>query len=349
VLATHPSWRPVLQDWNATQRRMEAYPDFRFFTNGAYVPFDAIRDLDNLKVPRFMAIPRPKLIRVGDKEFIEYPDHTVPVESGFAGSVEHAQRDAASGGNAVAFEGWAIDEKGGRPARQVLIFVGDLLWGAIAVNLDRLDIAAGFGQAQRRSGFYDVLSGVPPAEQQNIRAFVVLSDATAHELQYSAGYPFTTGFGPAPESLRTQTGPGPGLESVRTGPPIYLHDKSAILPGVPAEQKKLSWSVTTWTPNYYAARVAAPTDGYLLNLENYNPYWKVRVDGQRQNVLRANFTMQAIKLAKGKHLVEWHYDPVLFKFGWIGFYVLFAATLVTFSGSGLRRSVSSAETLSPSL
>jgi hypothetical protein len=337
VLATHPSWQPILQNWNATQHRMQAYPDFRFFTNGAYVPFDAIRDIDNVKSPTYVHGPEPRLIRVGDKYFLEYPDRRVPVETGIAGFVEHAQSaeaNAALGANAVAFSGWAIDQKGGRGAHEVLIFVGDTLWGSIGTGGNRPDIVAGFGQSYARSGFEGVLAGVQPAEQKNIRAFVALSDGTARELQYSGGYPFTTGYGPGPERLRAAP------------PTIYLHDKNAISPNIPGGEEKLSWSVTKWTPNHYAVQLIAPSDGYLLNLENYNRYWKASVDGQQQGILRANFTMQAIKLAKGEHTVEWRYEPTLFKLGWLAFYVAFGAELVAFACSGLsnRSSVGSAPT-----
>jgi hypothetical protein len=328
VLATHPSWQPILENWNAAERRMKAYPGFRFFTNGTYVAFDAVRDIDSVNLPTYVAGPYPQLIRVGDKEFLKYPDRTVPVETGLAGSVEHAQSAETNitlGANAVAFKGWAIDTKGRQAAREVLIFVGDTLWGPIRVTVDRPDIAAGIGLTYTPSGFDGVLTGVPPAERKNIRAFVVLSDATARELQYSAGYPFTTDYGPGPETLRTRP---------RTA---YLHDQNAVFPNVAGEEQRLSWSVIEWTPNHYAVRVIAPSDGYLLNLENYNRYWKARVDEKPENILRANFTMQAIKLTKGEHFVEWRYDPLPLKIAWLGFYIVFAAVLIAFTCSGWPR------------
>jgi hypothetical protein len=321
VLATHPSWQPVLQNWNAAAGRMEAYPDFRFFTNGAYIPFEAIRNIDDVEPPTYVYGPQPQLVRAGDRYSLKYPDHMAPVEAGFAGFVEHA----SSKGNAVEFKGWAVGEKGQPGPREVLIFVGDTCWGSIKIGAHRPDIAAGFGPQNANSGFSGTLTGVPPAERNSIRAFVVLPDGTARELQYSAGYPFTT------------TGYVPGPQIVRKGPPtIYLHDKNAILPNIAAAEEKLSWSVVEWTPNHYVVRVIAPSDGYLLNLDNYNRHWKVRVDGRSVDILRANFTMQAIKLAKGDHLVEWRYDPLALKLGWLAFYLLLAAALVVAGCFGLR-------------
>jgi Bacterial membrane protein YfhO len=323
VLATHPSWQPVLQNWDAAGRFMKAYPDFRFFSNGAYVPFEAIRDIDKVKLPAYISAPPTRLIKEGAQELIRFPDRDVPIEKGFVGFLE---RTGASD-NAVAFGGWALDEKSGRPAREVLVFVGDTLWGAIWTGIERPDLA-GFGKAFIRSGFDGLLDGVPPAERKNIRVFALLGDETARELQYSVGYPFGTSFGPGPQQLQAPPVDGP--------PTFYLHDKDAVLPDVPGREEKLSWSVAKWTPNQYTVRVAAPSDGYLLNLENYNRDWKAYVDGKRQRILRANFTMQAIPLTKGEHVVEWRYDPLPFKLGWLAFYLVLAAVLTMFAFSGLR-------------
>jgi hypothetical protein len=326
VLATHPSWRLVLQNWNWTDRHMKAYPDFRFFTNGTYVSFDAIRSIGNVKTPSYVVEPPTLLIRTGDGERIQFRDRLVTVEAGLAGSVEDSHPESH---NDVAFSGWAIDEKAKLPASGVLIFLGDTLWGTIITGIDRPDIAA-LEKGYLRSGFNGLLVGPPPAERKNIRAFALLSDGTARELQYAARYPFTRGYGPGPELLRAKAADGP--------PTIYLHDRNAVLPNVDGHEEKLSWSVTKWTPNYYAVRVVAPSDGYLLNLGNYNPYWKARVDGQAEGILRANFTMQAIKLAKGEHIVEWRYAPLPLELGWFAFYALFAVVLIAFAYSRLPHS-----------
>jgi hypothetical protein len=303
---------------------MKAYPDLRFFSNGAYIPFDAIRDLEKVKLPAYVNEPPTRLIRNAGAEIIRLAGRDIPVEKGFAGFLESASRS----GNTVTFTGWAIDETGGRPASEVLVFVGDTLWSPIWPGVARSDLA-GFGKAFIQSGFDGLLHGVPPAELKNVRAFALLADGTARELRYSAGYPFATDYGPGPEHLRAPRADGP--------PTVYLHDESAIVADIPGREEKLSWSVIGWTPDQYSVRVVAPSDGYLLNLGNYNRYWKAYVDGRRQDILRANFTMQAIKLAKGEHIVEWRYDPLPFKLGWLAFYAVFAAVSIAFAFSGLPR------------
>jgi hypothetical protein len=39
-LATRPAWQPVLENWDTDLRVMKAYPDFRFYSGGTYIPFE---------------------------------------------------------------------------------------------------------------------------------------------------------------------------------------------------------------------------------------------------------------------------------------------------------------------
>lgn len=319
VLATHPSWQPALLNWDTAGRDMLAYPDFRFFTNATYIPFEAIRTIDNVKLPASVITPPTLLVKEGDREIIKLPGRDVVVEDGMAGFMEGA---STAGERAAAFSGWAL-ESSGRPARTVLIFVGDTLWGSFATGGFKRPDLAGFGKDAVNAGFNGLLEGVAKDDQKNIRGFVVLADGKARELKYSAGYPFTRGEGPGPESLRARP--------AKDGPPtFYVHDQKAELANIVGREEKLTWSVAEWTPNHYTVRVSAPSDGYILNLENYNRYWKAYVDGVSVDILRANFTMQAIKLTKGDHLVSWRYMPLPFELGWVLFYLAFAGAWVAF-------------------
>jgi hypothetical protein len=50
-------------------------------------------------------------------------------------------------------------------------------------------------------------------------------------------------------------------------------------------------------------------EGYLVLLETYDPGWRVRVDGQRRPLLRANGAFRAVRLPAGTHRVEMTYRP----------------------------------------
>jgi hypothetical protein len=49
--------------------------------------------------------------------------------------------------------------------------------------------------------------------------------------------------------------------------------------------------------------------GFVVLLDTYDPGWRVRVDGVRQPLLRANATFRAVRVPAGRHVVEMRYRP----------------------------------------
>ena len=62
-------------------------------------------------------------------------------------------------------------------------------------------------------------------------------------------------------------------------------------------------------PNHLALRVATPAEGYLLVAEMWLPGWVAYVDGEKQAVVRANYTFRAVHLEPGVHEVMIVYRP----------------------------------------
>ena len=58
-------------------------------------------------------------------------------------------------------------------------------------------------------------------------------------------------------------------------------------------------------------------NGFLVLLDTYLPGWTVKVDGQEQEILRANGLYRAVKLGPGEHTLEFDYFPEGFKEGLI--------------------------------
>jgi hypothetical protein len=54
---------------------------------------------------------------------------------------------------------------------------------------------------------------------------------------------------------------------------------------------------------------AGPTGGYLVLLDSYSPDWQVRVDGRPGTLYRSNLLFRAVRLAPGRHRVEFVYRP----------------------------------------
>jgi uncharacterized membrane protein YfhO len=53
----------------------------------------------------------------------------------------------------------------------------------------------------------------------------------------------------------------------------------------------------------------------LFMSESFYPGWKVYVNGEEKEILRANYLFRAIVVEPGKHSVRFEYDPFSFKLG----------------------------------
>jgi hypothetical protein len=109
---------------------------------------------------------------------------------------------------------------------------------------------------------------------------------------------------------------------------FYIHNESALA-GVTGTARKLDveWSLTAFTPNRVHATVDMPEPGFVLFLDNFDRFWKARINGEPATVYPANFTFKALKLPAGKSSIAFEYDPYPIKWGWIAYYLCFIGFL----------------------
>jgi len=56
--------------------------------------------------------------------------------------------------------------------------------------------------------------------------------------------------------------------------------------------------------------IGAPTEGFLVFSEVWNPGWRIEVDGAEAPLLRANYAFSAVAVQEGRHLIRRIYRPV---------------------------------------
>jgi hypothetical protein len=64
-----------------------------------------------------------------------------------------------------------------------------------------------------------------------------------------------------------------------------------------------------YDPKHVIIEADADTSTVLLLNDKYHPAWKVTVDGVPAKLLRANYLMRGVHLPKGKHRVEFRFEP----------------------------------------
>ncbi len=75
--------------------------------------------------------------------------------------------------------------------------------------------------------------------------------------------------------------------------------------------------ITGYTPENVSikAAVALHSGGFLVLSDTYYPGWQVFVNGKKSRILCADYTLRAVWLTQGEHLVEFRYSPFSFRLG----------------------------------
>jgi hypothetical protein len=74
--------------------------------------------------------------------------------------------------------------------------------------------------------------------------------------------------------------------------------------GVPGEA-----SIVSHAPKLVVVKTKSAAAEVLLLNDRWHPDWKVTVDGQPAELLRANFIMRGVAVPAGEHTVEFRFDP----------------------------------------
>ena len=96
-------------------------------------------------------------------------------------------------------------------------------------------------------------------------------------------------------------------------------------PAGAAETSVGTVEVTSYRASDVVLRVQAPAEGFVVLADTYYPGWRVRVDGVEASLLRANYSMRAVRVGAGTHEVRFRYEPRLL---WAGVGVSLATAFV---------------------
>jgi hypothetical protein len=74
-------------------------------------------------------------------------------------------------------------------------------------------------------------------------------------------------------------------------------------------------NIMEYTPNKVVCTTECLNDGFLVLSDNWHPDWRVFVDGDQQELFRANHTFRAVYVTAGKHTVVFEYQSVYYRTG----------------------------------
>jgi len=73
--------------------------------------------------------------------------------------------------------------------------------------------------------------------------------------------------------------------------------------------------IVRYHPNQVEIETQTEQAGFLVLSDTYYPGWRAFVDGQPNEIYRANYLFRAIYLPSGRHKVEFKYEPLSFQIG----------------------------------
>ena len=106
----------------------------------------------------------------------------------------------------------------------------------------------------------------------------------------------------------------------------FDHFKEIIIEATNKDTENLSFEKKTiyykvkkldYTPNKIEIDVELDNNGFLVLSDTYYPGWKAYIDGKETTIYKTDYILRSVFLEKGTHNVEFIYDPISFKIGYI--------------------------------
>jgi len=181
---------------------------------------------------------------------------------------------------------------------------------------------------------YYLVTAAPPFTAERLVTLPALGSLALYESSPGSGRVFVASSARVvPDSIaQIDVLFDPGFDPAST----VLVDREPPLPtgGTRGEDLPRASIVRETSMSLLADATAPVGGGYLLLLDSYDPNWKVRVDGRPAPLLRADGIFRAVRLAPGRHAVEFAYRPRAFAIG-ATISLLTALVLVVAAARGL--------------
>jgi hypothetical protein len=89
------------------------------------------------------------------------------------------------------------------------------------------------------------------------------------------------------------------------------------IPVRPTRFSEAKTNILSYRNTFVTIETETNNDGILVFLDSHYPGWKAYVDGRETSIVKANHFYRAVQVSKGRHFVEFKYEPLSFKIGLI--------------------------------
>jgi Bacterial membrane protein YfhO len=75
--------------------------------------------------------------------------------------------------------------------------------------------------------------------------------------------------------------------------------------------------IARYEPERVVIRSRSAGPGMLVLSDNYFPGWKAKLDGRQVPIQRVDYVLRGVRIGSGAHTVEFRYEPLSWRIGWI--------------------------------
>ena len=100
---------------------------------------------------------------------------------------------------------------------------------------------------------------------------------------------------------------------------IVIEDQVKDVGNLSFEKKEINYEIKTigYSSNKVKVLTELEHNGFLVLSDTFYPGWKAFVDGKETPIYKTDYILRSVFLEKGTHNVEFVYDPISFKIGYI--------------------------------
>jgi uncharacterized membrane protein YfhO len=99
---------------------------------------------------------------------------------------------------------------------------------------------------------------------------------------------------------------------------VYQKDQSlkTSIPQTFSKDSATTIKVDLYKPNYLKYTSSNTNNGFAVFSEMYYKNgWKATIDGKEANIIKVNYTLRGLQIPKGKHIIEFKFEPQVVKTG----------------------------------
>lgn len=98
-------------------------------------------------------------------------------------------------------------------------------------------------------------------------------------------------------------------------PDVNLRNTAVVEEGLPGESSGGNAKIIQYSPNRVSVETKSQKSSFLVLTDSFDPGWRATIDSNPTKIYRTDYAFRGVKIPKGRHIVEFVYQPASFTYG----------------------------------